>query len=210
MALMMALRAHLCARAKDLGTYGGYETLYEGQHSRFLTTAAYLKGVELSAPGHEMSIDVFGRDFLAMRAASMVRFSLTLRSPALRHKGLQNAGDWTDEIARELMLKHIEGMTPLHGTVIDLKGLSNLKGLVAARLKLWLMGDLTAFEQSADMKRKQRATIKAVTGIDINSPFSVQRQKEAIVSVQAILAEGFGFRSREDKWASLQEGRKLV
>ncbi|MGH8643228.1 MAG: phage/plasmid replication protein, II/X family [Gammaproteobacteria bacterium] len=205
-ALMVALRAHLCAGTREFSTYGGFETLYVCQHSRHHTLCIYLKGRELKAKKKHIPLEVYSRDFLAKRAESMVRFELTIRSQELRAKGLHKPTAWTEGVARKLLQQHVDNLTPLIGTIVDLTGMDKLGGLVLERFKLWLMGDVAAFDQSADMRRKQRKAIKDATGVDINSPWSVQRQSEAVTNAQAILKYGFGFRSWDDKWEGLKAG----
>lgn len=207
LALAVALRAYLSGRSKEMSTYGFIQTLYDSQHSRHRSVRMYLKGEELKAKGHEMSLDIDGREFLVGRADALVRFELTLRSQGLRTKGLNKLANWTSDIGQELLQGYVDNLTPLHSSAVDLAGMGKLTGVTLLRFQLWLRGDLNAFEQSSDARRKQKKEILNATGIDIDNPLSIHRQAEIVQSAQAILNYGFGFQSRKE-WAKLkQDGR---
>ena len=208
--LMMALRVHMAGSTKDFSTYSYFETLYAGQHSENRTLSVYMKMLEIKSQKKKskaMPANVYRREGLLKHAKNLIRFEMTLRSSALKEYGMDNLSHWSDAKASALLEGYIDEFTPRKAFAIELSGLRALEKsapITAARLKLWLLGDMTAFTQSADTRRKQRKMILDATGIDINSPFSVARQAEAIMTAKSILDCGLRFKDRSNEWDDLK------
>lgn len=67
------------------------------------------------------------------------------------------------------------------------------------------MGNKSLFDRlSKDARRKQQALIREATGIDINSAFTAERQREAVLTAQAIMKRGVIYRDHKAMWEQLK------
>jgi hypothetical protein len=210
-ALMLAIRDFMVGVSSYFTVYGFGESVYHSIKSKAISLKAYLKGVQLrdrEAKG-KMAISRWTLNPAKLRAAcaAAVRFEVVLRKPALADRGLSKVSDWQLDTAEELLKERIAKLLPLPSVVPNIEGIQCLGAKTALRLKLWLLGDKTAFDDAKTTQRKLRKEIIEQTGIDINSPLSVQRQREAVLVASELLARGLRYRDHADKWDRLKAGR---
>ena len=208
-ALMVALRDHMVGIVGEFGTRKFCEILFLGQRSKHRTLK--IQQVELGGV-RPMPPDQHAREFSPKQADALVRFELTMHRAALESKGLGRVADWSSDVGRTLFERHIRKFVGLPGIVIQPQGLETLSEFMQPRLKLWLLGDNTAFDDSKDTYRRHRKTILDATGIDIRQPVTAQRQVETVAAVNSILHYGFGYRDHSNIWEQLKQpsARKRV
>ena len=210
MALMIALRDSFVGTVGAFSTYGYFETLYADQHSGHRSLKVYQKGLEVKVAGHGIPMGVYSREFLLQRAAALVRFEVTMRRPGLATRHIDTVADWTRDTGRNLLNDYVDKIMNLGGISINVNGLERLTELTRTRLKLWLLGDRTAFDETKDTYRRHRKAVLDATGIDIRKSVTPKRQAETVATAKAIFEHGFGFRDRSEKWDLLKNPRTVI
>lgn len=203
--LLLALRDYMAGVSSEFTVYGYGESLYDRIESRDHTLKIYGKGDQLRKK--PMPDRVHRKDTLIAAAEAMVRFEVCLRTPMLKRRGLEFVKNWEAGTPQSLLEEQISKLTPLHAVSVHLAGMESLTELTAARLRLWMLGDKTAFNQNADVVRKQRKAIRDATGIEINSPLSVQRQAEAVIVAQSLMRRGIVYGDITEYWDKLVRAR---
>lgn len=202
-ALLLALRAFIVRFAGDVSMYGE-ATLYVGQHSNRRTLKMYDKGIELQKkckiPAH-----VYGCKFLTDKAASLVRFELTLRGKELTRLGLSSPLVWNKQVAKELLSPWFHELHQVGGVVPNLAAIENLSPVMQNKLLLWLSGHVDAFTRGVthDSYREARKKVKDNTGIDIERSPDVDLQAAAVTTISQLFTQGLGFKTHEKQWPKL-------
>ena len=200
-AAMRGLRA-LCISGADECSFYGNETLYIGQHSTRRTLRVYRKDLELLKK--PMPKEVVGRKQLMKNAEALIRFELTLRAPELKRLGLSDPTRWSPAIAHELIQPWLDTLCHAGGVVPSIDGINTLSKSMQAKLRAFVYGDATAFSLSPSTLADCRRKVRAATGIDIGNPLTLEQQRDAMTTVQEVLAEGIQFQDRTDQWLGLR------
>lgn len=202
-ALLLALRAFIVRYASDVSMYG-YKGLYVGQSSKRRTLKIYPKGIELQEKG-QIPAHVYGCKYLTRKAASLVRFELTLRGKELTRLGLSSPLAWNKQVAMEQMLPWLGKLRGVEGVVPNLAAIENLSPVMQNKLLLWLGGHVDAFTRGVtrDSFLEARKKVKAATGIDIEQRADIGLQAAAVTTTQQLLDRGLGFRTHAKKWPKL-------
>lgn len=199
-ALLLALRAFIVRFAGDVSMYGE-ATLYVGQHSNRRTLKVYDKGIELQKkckiPAH-----VYGCMFLTDKAASLVRFELTLRGKELTRLRLSSPLAWSHQVAKGLLLPWIHELHQVGGVVPNLAAIGNLSPVMQNKLLLWLGGHVDAFTRGVtrDSFLEARKKVEVATGINIEQMADVDLQAVALTTISQLFTQGLGFKTHEKRW----------
>ena len=207
-ALMRAVKNMISRYGKVTSAYG-FETVYIGQYSKRRTLKVYRKDKLLEK--HPLPDGVYGQNFLTKNALGLVRFELVLRRPQLADFGLDSPLAWTPTTLEELLTPWIDKLAASGSILPTTANMDQLPALLRAKLKLWLLGEESAFDGddwTPATYQKHRRTIRKVTGIDIEVPLSPELQAKALGTIRDMLDAGVGYRDYPDKWLELVEGRK--
>lgn len=202
-ALLLALRTFIVRYASDVSMYG-YKGLYIGQSSKRRTLKIYPKGIELKEKG-QIPEHVYGCEYLTNKAASLVRFELTLRGKELTRLGLSSPLVWNKQVAMEQILPWLGKLREVGGVVPNLAAIKNLSPVMQNKLLLWLGGHVDAFTRGVqrDSYLEARKKVKVVTGIDIEQQPDIGLQAAAVATISQLFSEGLGFRTHKKKWPKL-------
>ena len=204
-------RADALMRAvKDMvsryGKYSSYEydTVYVSQHSKRRSLKAYRK--DLLMQKHPLPEGVYGRNFLTRSARGVVRFELVLRRPQLADIGLDSPLAWMPTTLEELMTPWIDKLASSGALLPTVANIELLPALLRAKLQLWLLGVESAFDEGNWTKatyQKHRRSIRRVTGIDIEVPFTPGQQRRALLTIRDLFAIGLRYQDYPDRWKRL-------
>lgn len=200
-ALLLALRAFIVRYASNVSMYG-YKGLYLGQSSERRTMKIYPKGIELQKKGRQIPAHVYGCKFLTDKAASLVRFELTLRGKELTRLGLSSPLAWNKQVAMEQMLPWLGKLRGVEGVVPNLAAIENLSPVMQNKLLLWLGGHVDAFSRGVtrDSYREARKKVEDITGINIEQTPDVDLQAAAVTTISQLFTQGLGFKTYEKRW----------
>lgn len=201
---MTALRAKLAGKPRDFSAYHN-ETVYWGMYSNRRTLRAYNKGRKMNKKA--LGKHVYAATLLTREGQSMVRLELTLRADELKRLDLRQPGDWTVEVARDLLKEFIQRLLPLDGKVPDVANMNLLSPTLRDRLELWLRGSLDAFTRYPGSLSQSRREILRQTGIDIRSTLKPEEQQAYFRLLKDVMLEGWGYKCWESKWEKLKAGR---
>lgn len=202
-ALLLALRTFIVRYASDVSMYG-YKGLYIGQSSKRRTLKIYPKGIELKEKG-QIPEHVYGCEYLTNKAASLVRFELTLRGKELTRLGLSSPLVWNKQVAMEQILPWLGKLREVGGVVPNLAAIKNLSPVMQNKLLLWLGGHVDAFTRGVqrDSYLEARKKVKVVTGIDIEQQPDIGLQAAAVATISQLFSEGLGFKTHKRRWPKL-------
>lgn len=200
-AVMEAIRRLAVNKARDVSFYGR-ETVYIGQHSKRRTFKVYNKGAEVGA--RPIPEGVYTRNALMQVTEGLLRFEFTLRAEELRRLGLASPLTWTPATGRAFLQRNFDFMTRVDGVVPNIVGAGQLTPSCRAKLRAYVLGDVSAFDGAPTMYDQRRREILRVTGIDISSPFALELQRDAVLSVRNVLRDGLGFKAHPKAWKRLR------
>ena len=144
-------------------------TVYFGKNSRRWALKAYSKGDELDvrAKGHALPDGIPFRDELLAFADCAVRFELTLRSMALKDRGLSRAAAWANIDALTLLQDSIGKLDMADQFSLSPAALEGLPPRLILVYEAWRAGkDLRQFFPARTFYRYRKELL--TRGIDIN------------------------------------------
>lgn len=200
--LMRAIK-NMIAREAKYSTYEN-DTVYISQHSKRRSLKVYRKDTLLDR--QPLPEGVYGRNFLTKNARGLVRFELVLRRPQLADIGLDSPLAWTPTTLEELLTPWIDRLAASGSVLPSLDNIEELPTLLKAKLKLWMFGEESAFDGddwTPATYQKHRRTIRKVTGVDIEVPFTPAQQREALITIRDLFAQGLKYQDYPDKWERL-------
>jgi II/X family phage/plasmid replication protein len=160
-------------------------TVVFGKGSRRWSLTVYNKLKELLRSGHELPLDLDGREALLAYAEGMIRVELRLLSLELRERGLNLASAWEDDTPQALLSEHLSRLSLPEQVIVSTELAQSLPPRLAAAYQAWVGGsDLRSVLSRATFYR-YRAELLHLVGVDIALP--VRPQGAQVINFRRVI-----------------------
>lgn len=188
------IRKHLLAHGHNIVTHEGpegVETVYVGKSSKNSTAKFYNKHLEILARNNSAAKALPYYQELLSYAEKVVRFEVTLRSPALKYYGLEDSEVWSVSKVRELLEERLVKLGFSGQLLAELpeEVVAGLGSDKRRKYQMWLDGiELRKYHAEWTFERDQvffrrhrldivRPRIQAQNSVVLSSRLSVKQMK---------------------------------